>query len=74
MDSNIRQLTCAIVLQAVKDYFDPKTKPEARKTIFKDLRSTRLKFITNDMSERVAEQLELHPEEIAERLRRNEDI
>ena len=74
METAIRNLGSAIILQAVKDYFGPKATPETRETILKDLRSSRLKFITNDMSEIVAEQLELHPEEIAERLRRNEEI
>ena len=73
MDACIRNLACAILLQATKDYFNPKTSPEMRKSILKDLRSARLKFISGDMSAIVADQIEAHPEEIAERLRKNCD-
>ena len=85
MDANIRNLACAITMQAVRDYFtkrECKTKEKTeelfakkRKAILKDLRSTWMKTITDGMSLIVAEQLELHPDEIAERLRRNcEDV
>lgn len=84
-EANLKELGCAITMQAVKDYFTKKVynteeKTEARfakkrKSILKDLRSPYMDLLTNGMSIIVAEQLELHPEEIAERLRRNnEDV
>ena len=75
MDACIRNLACAILLQAAKDYCNAKPDSETRRKILKDLRSPRLKFITSDMSAIVAEQLELHADEITERLRiQNEDV
>lgn len=73
-DANIKSLTSAILLQAVKDYFSPKTKPKAQAQILKDLRSSHMDFLTDGQSVIIAEQLELHPKEIAERLRRNADM
>ena len=64
-EADVRELTCAITMQAVKDYFNPKTTPEKQKVILKELRSKWMDFITNGTSIIVAEQLELHPEEIA---------
>lgn len=72
-DTNIRNLAAAITLQAVKDYFDENVTDAKRKVILKDLRSAHMDFITNGMSIIVAEQLEKHPEEIAERLRRHSE-
>lgn len=70
-DKNIRNLTCAITLQAVKDY-TRKNASEARKaTILKDLRSEWMDFITEGTSVIVADELEKHPKEIAERVRRH---
>jgi hypothetical protein len=68
-DVAIRNLAAAITLQAVKDFVSGTLKQQ--KTILKDLRSSRMNFITNGMSTVVAEQLELHPDEIAERLHRD---
>ena len=73
-DTNIRELTCAITMQAVRDYFDPKVTPKKRAAILKDLRSSWMEAITNGTSVLVAEQLELNPEVIAERLRRHHEI
>lgn len=71
-DVAIRELACAITLQAVKDYFDsPETGKQA---ILKELRSKYMEFITNGTSGIVAEQLELHPEEIRERLQKNGEL
>ena len=67
--SNIRNLTSAITLQAVKDFIDGNAKK--RQAVLRDLRSAYMRLITDGLSLVVAEQLELHPEEIAERLRRN---
>lgn len=68
-DINIRNLACAITMQAIEDFCHT-TKPEKRKAILKDLRSPYMDFITNGTSTIVAEQLELHPEDIAKRLRK----
>ena len=66
MQKEIRNLACAIVMQAVKDYISGTPKKQAE--ILKDLRSTWMDFITEGTSVLVAEQLELHPQEIAERM------
>lgn len=68
-DANIRNLACAITMQAVRDYF--KTTQKGKNKILKDLRSEYMDFITNGTSVTVADQLELHPNEIRERLRRD---
>lgn len=68
-DANIKSLTSAILLQAVKDYLSPRTKPKTQAQILKDLRSSHMDFITDGQSVIVAEQLELHLAEIKERLR-----
>lgn len=73
-DTNIRELACAITMQAVRDYFAAGVTPKKRATILKDLRSSWMETITNGTSILVAEQLELHPEAIAERLRRNNEV
>lgn len=83
-DANIRNLACAIVLQAVRDYFtkeeyktEKKTEEmfaKKRKTILKDLRSSYMNLITQGTSIIVAEQLELHPEEIAARMRQHHEM
>ena len=70
-DQNIRNLTCAIVLQAAKDYCNKKASPERKAAILKDLRSKWMDFITEGTSVVVAEQLEKHPQEIAERVRQH---
>lgn len=77
-DLAVRELACAIMLQAAKDYFikekyKTEKKTEAmfikkRKTILEDLRSSYMDLLSNGTSIVVAEQLELHPDEIAERL------
>jgi hypothetical protein len=68
-DAQARNLACAITMQAVRDYFN--TTQKGKEKILKDLRSEYMDFITNGTSVTVAEQLELHPDEIRERLRRN---
>lgn len=68
MKSNpIKQLGAAVTLQAVKDYFSCK-KPEKKQEILADLRSKWVCALTGGTSANVAEQLELHPEEIKARL------
>lgn len=66
-DYNIRQLSCAVVMQAVEDYF--KTTTGNKQQILKDLRSKWMDTFTDGTSVIVAEQLELHPEEIRARLK-----
>ena len=68
-DHAIRQLACAVTLQAVQDYFNSAS--EKKQLILKDLRSSWMNSFTNGTSIVVAEQLEKHPEEIRERLRRH---
>ena len=65
-DQNIRNLACAIILQAVRDYFRSSSGQKA--VILKDLRSPYMDMLSNGTSVLVAEQLELHPEEIKARL------
>jgi hypothetical protein len=73
-DAQTRNLACAIIMQAVKDYFDANGKPKKQKIILKELRSKWMDFITNGTSVIVAEQLELHPEEIRERLQKHREM
>ena len=63
---NIRSLTSAIMLQAVKDFARGSAKN--RQAILKDLRSKWMDFISDGFSLIVAEQLEKHPEEIIARM------
>ena len=65
---SIRRLAAAVTMQAVRDYFRASTKK--KQVILKDLRSRWMDTLTNGMSVNVAEQLEKHPEEIEERLRK----
>lgn len=70
---NARQLIMAVIYRAVEDYCFFKNEVN-REEILKHLRSSRMNELSDGMSVIVAEQLELHPEEIAERLRRNHEI
>ena len=67
----VRNLAAAVNLQAVKDYFNKKATPKKRVRILRDLRSTWMRDLTNGTSANVADELEKHPEEIRERLRRH---
>jgi hypothetical protein len=69
-DESVRRLAAAVTLQAVRDYFKT-TSDKKRNTILKDLRSPWMDWLTNGTSVNVAEQLEKHPAEIKERLRRH---
>ncbi len=73
-DANVRNLACAITMQAARDYFNAEGNTKKQKAILKDLRSKWMDFITNGTSVVVAEQLELHPEEIAARMRQHHEI
>lgn len=72
-NENIQKLTSAILMQAVRDYVAEGTTYEERQQILKDLRSSRMELITKGFSIIVAEQLELHPNEIRERVRRDSE-
>lgn len=73
MDSeNIKNLASEVMLQAVKDYINWRDTPERCNVVLKDLRSNWMNHFTNGMSLVVAEQLEKHPEEIAERIRQHQ--
>lgn len=65
-DAQARNLVCAIIMQAVRDYLRSASKKKT--LILKDLRSPYMDMISNGTSVIVAEQLELHPEEIRARL------
>ena len=65
---NYRNLGCGIVLQAVKDFFEPFISVAKKNKILKDLRSGHLVALSDGLSLVVAEQLEKNPKEIAERL------
>ena len=62
----MKNLGAAVLLQAVKDYFNETT--VRQEIIIKDLKSDWLDFLTNGMSTVVAEQLILNPEQIKNRL------
>ena len=65
---NYRNLGCAIVLRAVKDYCKPKISNAKKGAIMKDLKSDYLIQLSDGLSLTVAEELKKHPKEIAKRL------
>lgn len=65
-DFAIRQLAAAVTLQAVKDFCNGSDKKKVK--ILKDLHSRWMQDFTNGHSLIVAEQLELHPDEIRARV------
>lgn len=67
-DYAIRELVCAITMQAVKDYVSGDK--AQKRAVLHDLRSPYMEQLTNGMSSTVALQLELHPDAIAERMRK----
>lgn len=71
MRKNYRDFGCAVVLQAVKDFFDGSH--QKKRAILKDLRGSWLNLITDGTAEIVAEQLELHPEEIKARIKKEDE-
>lgn len=68
MERNIRQLACAVMLQATRDYVRG-TKAE-RDSILKDLRSPWMDHLTQGTSNIVAERLENNIGSISRRLRK----
>ena len=71
MEQNIKNLANAVLLQAAKDYCDGNDRE--RKVILKHLRSEWMRFLTNETSIWVADQLENNCAEIAQRLKRYQD-
>ena len=69
---NARQLVMSVIYRAASEYCSSNSESH-RKAILKDLRSRHMDEISDGMSVIVAEQLELHPEEIAERFRRHHE-
>lgn len=67
LEEAYKGLLAAIMLQAAKDYVFG-TENE-RPQVLRDLRSRHMCSLTDDQSAIIAEQLEKHPKEIAERLR-----
>ena len=65
---NARQLVAAVLLQAARDYCKDDSERK-RSEIIKSLRSPYMDFMSNGMSIVVADQLKLHPDEISERLK-----
>jgi hypothetical protein len=68
---NVRQLACATILQAVKDYFA--TSERGKNKILKDLRSQWMSDLSNGTSIVVAEQLEKNPKEIKARIQKHKE-
>ena len=69
-DYAVRQLACAVTLQAAKDYCSKRATASKRLAILKDLRSDWMYMLTDGTSIIVADQLEKHPKEIAKRFMR----
>lgn len=66
---NEKQLGCAIILEAAKEYCDPSTRPQMKSKILKDLENNHLlNALTDDLGIITAQQLKSHPDDIAERL------
>lgn len=63
----IKSLTASIIMQAVKDFFNY---PHQKYTVLRELRSEWMEYITDGLSVTVADELEKHPEEIAERMKK----
>lgn len=72
-DYNARQLVATIMLQATRDYCRTKSETK-RKTVAKELRSDWMRFITNNTSVVVAEQLEKNYDAIKARLIKEEEV
>ena len=64
----IRQLACATILQAVKDYFSEETSTRQQAKILKDLRSNWMNEFSNGTSVIIAGELERNPDEIKQRV------
>jgi len=69
MEQSIRQLGSAVILQAVKDFFE--VPPKKQKVIIKDLKSEWMNFLTDGKSLIVAEQLKSNPGKIKRMVKRH---
>jgi hypothetical protein len=65
---NYKQLGCAVVLQALKDFFDGTDKQ--KKAIIKQLKSEWMNFISDNLAWRLAEELEKNPKEVKRRFKK----
>ena len=66
---NEKQLGCAIILEAAKEYCDPSTTPQMKGKILKDLQNNHLlNALTDDLGIITAQQLKSNSKEIAKRL------
>lgn len=66
---NEKQLGCAIILEAAKEYCEPSTSPQKKGKILKDLQNNHLlNALTDDLGIITAQQLKSHPDDIAKRL------
>lgn len=63
-EQNIRELACATLLVAIKDFFKG---VETRHKILKDLRSEWMDYLTDGLSIKLAHELETNPEQIRTR-------
>lgn len=72
MDRCIRNLASAVLLQAAKDYCDLGTNEKRKRVIIKDLNSQWMLFLTDGMSENVAQELQYNEKEISVRLKKSE--
>jgi uncharacterized protein YeeX (DUF496 family) len=70
---NYRNLGCAIVLQAVKDYCEPKCSNAMKGAIMKNLKSDYLIQLSDGLSLVAATELQKNPKEIAIRLGKLEE-
>ena len=68
----IKNLACAVMLQATKDYF--KSTESQQKKIIKDLRSSWMEQFSNGLSLIVANELVNNPEKIQERIKGNKAL
>ena len=66
--SQIKNLAAAVLLQAARDYCYGSEKQ--KQAVIKDLNSPWMDFLTQGQAKVVAQELERHPDEIKERLRR----
>ena len=70
MTYDYKNLGCAIVLEAVKEYFEVGTTDSKKKTILKHLKQDFIVAISDGLSLVVAEQIKKNPKEIAMRLKK----
>lgn len=72
MEENYKALGCAVITQAIKDYFNKETDKEEKKEIIRDLKSPWMDYLTNGLSLMAAQQLKENPGAICRKLRKVE--